>query len=1116
LAGKPPDESQLTGEAATLIQRIQDAVRERPLAIAVDDIDLADSPSLSVLGQVLAALTAPAALRGPGDGIAGGLILLSARDTALPGPLTRGLQGLPVTTLALRPFDSEAVRRYLSQSGVADRLLEATGGVPSHLEAILAAPPTIDLALRRIERLSPTDRELLTTLALLSRPESADFIGEVSDVAGVSQKLIALAGQGWVSVVPDIGRTRFSLARTSDRAAILERTSPERRRSLLTCVADAYANSGEAECAFAALLLAGNTARAESLGWTLACEMVERSALEPAQEILEKLAGIAVDRDSRRVILLKLAEVLTRRGEVRQAAGVLGRARALASTAEQEIVRGKIARLCAVLGAARQAERLASRALASGARSADAVIALAEARFLRGHYDEAIALAQDLPEGVLADRVALENVRGKALLTLGRLVEARETFQSNAARAQGAGLRVEQARALLNVGVVAHRQGARDEARSAYRAALLAGETPFTAIVHANLSSLHLEDGEIESALSESHRALAVLTSAGRLKEQSHAAQNLARIYLFMGDVARARDIAVHAEALAARVGDPYLGAGARFVRTEAELAQRAPGAIDALLSVVAEFRQLGNPRYQCESLLLLAEARLVAGDGGARAALDDCQTAGALGIPALLPEWYLLQAELALHEGHGDLAGAALATAREGLAIAPHVELPARLLGLSARLAEVRGDSHLAQAERLKAIRILEQIATHIPPDRRSLFFARPRWRALFDQAGRELAELPVPAPPPSVAVESPPVLIGRAASIGRINQLVERIGPSSATVLIRGESGTGKELVARALHDRSARRDLPLVAVNCGALSEELLLSELFGHERGAFTGAVRDRKGRFELAAGGTIFLDEIGDISPRAQVALLRVLQERTFERIGGSRTITVDVRLVCATNRPLEELMRRGQFREDLYYRLRGTTLMLPALREHPEDIEELCNYFLTRQARQQNGHTPWRLSREALSLLKTHPWPGNVRELFNLVESASLLATGSTIGPEAFELFPEILRVPSRTLAQTDAATDPDFYRVLRDRDLSLRDLRRELDLACISQALRDASGNISEAARLLKMKRSRLSQIINVEPSLRALRDNDGDGPQLADDGADVLTLPGQGAEDD
>jgi DNA-binding NtrC family response regulator len=238
-------------------------------------------------------------------------------------------------------------------------------------------------------------------------------------------------------------------------------------------------------------------------------------------------------------------------------------------------------------------------------------------------------------------------------------------------------------------------------------------------------------------------------------------------------------------------------------------------------------------------------------------------------------------------------------------------------------------------------------------------------------------------------------PGLIGRSASMERIFRLIENLEHSEATVLLTGESGTGKEVVAHAIHARSPRRGGPFVAVNCGALPGELLESELFGHVRGAFTGAVRDRAGRFELAAGGTLFLDEVADLPLHLQVKLLRVLQERTFERVGESRPRTSDARIVAATNVDLRRAVQEGRFREDLFYRLRVVPIEIPPLRRRREDIEPLASFLLARVGARQGRAL--RFSPDVLRLLLDHPWPGNVRELENVLEYAVAVCKGQTI-----------------------------------------------------------------------------------------------------------------------
>jgi transcriptional regulator with PAS, ATPase and Fis domain len=240
---------------------------------------------------------------------------------------------------------------------------------------------------------------------------------------------------------------------------------------------------------------------------------------------------------------------------------------------------------------------------------------------------------------------------------------------------------------------------------------------------------------------------------------------------------------------------------------------------------------------------------------------------------------------------------------------------------------------------------------------------------------------------------------MIGESPAMQRVYHFISKVAPTNATVLINGESGTGKELAARAIHRNSKRAQKPFMTVNCAALTESLLESELFGHEKGSFTGALAQKKGRLEIADGGTIFLDEIGELTPPLQVKLLRVLQEREFERVGGTVTINVDLRVIAATNKNLEEAIEAGQFREDLYYRLNVVSLEMPALRDRREDIMLLANYFASKYSakcnRKLNGFTA-----EARNFLTAYDWPGNVRELENAIERSVVLGTTDLILPE--------------------------------------------------------------------------------------------------------------------
>jgi Nif-specific regulatory protein len=241
---------------------------------------------------------------------------------------------------------------------------------------------------------------------------------------------------------------------------------------------------------------------------------------------------------------------------------------------------------------------------------------------------------------------------------------------------------------------------------------------------------------------------------------------------------------------------------------------------------------------------------------------------------------------------------------------------------------------------------------------------------------------------------------VVGDSPPMQRVFVEVHQAAPSKSTVLLRGESGTGKEAIARAIHFHSPRKDAPFIKVNCAALTESLLESELFGHEKGAFTGAAGERKGRFELAHGGTLFLDEIGDVSPAFQAKLLRVLQEREFERVGGSKPVKVDVRLICATNRDLEKMVQRGEYRADLYYRINVVSIFLPPLRERRSDIPALVSHFIDRYNKE--NRRALKISPEAMKVLSSCYWPGNVRELENCIERTATMVQGDLIRDFAF------------------------------------------------------------------------------------------------------------------
>lgn len=306
---------------------------------------------------------------------------------------------------------------------------------------------------------------------------------------------------------------------------------------------------------------------------------------------------------------------------------------------------------------------------------------------------------------------------------------------------------------------------------------------------------------------------------------------------------------------------------------------------------------------------------------------------------------------------------------------------------------------------------------------------------------------------------------LVGTSLAMESLRAMIARVAPSEARVLITGESGTGKELVAAAIHAQSPRRDKPFVRVNCAAIPRDLVESEMFGHERGSFTGATERRIGRFELAHTGTLLLDEVGELSPEAQAKLLRAIEAREIERVGGGRPIKVDVRVIAATNRDLQREVREGRFREDLYFRLNVIPIAVPALREHPGDIPDLVLHFAMMN-RRRSGQTPPSWADDAVQALTRYRWPGNVRELANIVERLGILHAGQSIAAEQVRGV-----LPATDVATSAPTVLPDASRL----DTSLSEQLDGYERLLIQRALQAANGVVAEAARRLQTDRPNL-----------------------------------------
>jgi transcriptional regulator with GAF, ATPase, and Fis domain/tetratricopeptide (TPR) repeat protein len=757
---------------------------------------------------------------------------------------------------------------------------------------------------------------------------------------------------------------------------------------------------------------------------------------------------------------------------------------------------------------------------------------LAELSYLGGnlklateHANRAITLAT-----TASTRLSGRNTIGKINLVEARWDDADAHFAEDALTASAAGEATAELRARLNRGIALISKGLLDDARATLERVLddgaRLGEDRARAYAFANLGVIAYRQHDYGSALASWDQAVRFRQTLRGRVATAHTIANLAELRLRLGltehaehAIAFGRRLLVGASAPARTAHYKRVAAQIALARKNTELARREIEAAQADAEVSGDKDVL--------SAVLFVAARVALEDG------DVARAAAAVAQAQQLATGGRADAEAAILRAHelrarGALPGAALDAASEALARARacgEEDLLAEIHTLLATLCRDAGDLQAAQSHCCRAIAVRDQVAAGLPADIRAAFLAKPEIVAV----SRLNASLASASMEPDVEEETPRTqrllprvesgpareIIGNDPEIRSLIVAIGKVARANSTVLIRGESGTGKELVAEALHRASERASGPLVSLNCAALVETLLLSELFGHEKGAFTGAASRRRGRFEMADGGTLFLDEIGDISSRTQVALLRVLQEKTFERVGGTAPIRANVRVICATHRDLKAMVERGEFREDLYYRLRGITLEVPPLRARLGDLPKIADHLLGRIGIERS-ETPKTIGTDALELLQRHRWPGNIRELENVLRAVSLFADGEHItasdlidnvddfravaqaGPASqppLSLRPSLVPAPlpsgvsgietegdddaSGALPDTESGATSVAYAQVRQGAVSLSDMKRQIERDCIARALAETKGNITRAAALLGMKRPRLSQLV-------------------------------------
>jgi transcriptional regulator with GAF, ATPase, and Fis domain/tetratricopeptide (TPR) repeat protein len=764
---------------------------------------------------------------------------------------------------------------------------------------------------------------------------------------------------------------------------------------------------------------------------------------------------------------------------------------------------------------------------------------LAELSYLAGnmklaaeHATRAITLAK-----TPGTRLGGRNTLGKINLVEARWDDADAHFAEDALTASAAGEATAELRARLNRGIALISKGLLDDARTTLERVLedgaRLGEDRARAYAFANLGVIAYRQRDYGAALASWDQAVRFRQTLRGRVATAHTLANLAELRLRLGLIDHAEHTVAFGRRLLVGASAPTRTAHYKRVAAQIALARKNTELARREIEAAQVDAEVSGDKDELSSVLFVA-ARVALEDG------DVVRAAAAVAQAQKLATGDRANAEAAIIRAHelrarGAIPGAALEAASDALARARacgEEDLLAEIHALLATLCRDAGDVQAAQAHCCRAIAVRDQVAAGLPADIRSAFLAKPDIVAV-SRLNNALASVSTSSEN-DVEEEAPrtqrllpradvgPVreIIGNDPEIRSLISAIGKVARANSTVLIRGESGTGKELVAEALHRASERANGPVVSVNCAALVETLLLSELFGHEKGAFTGAASRRRGRFEMAEGGTLFLDEIGDISSRTQVALLRVLQEKTFERVGGTQPIRANVRVICATHRDLKAMVERGEFREDLYYRLKGITLEVPPLRARLGDLPKIADHLLGRISLER-GETAKTLGDGALDLLQRHRWPGNIRELENVLRAVSLFADGEVItasdlidnvedfravaqsGPASgypqapLSLRGGLLAVPvpstsgvlgndgneeddgSGMLPDTESGATSVAYAQVRQGAVSLSDMKRQIERDCIARALAETKGNITRAAALLGMKRPRLSQLV-------------------------------------
>ena len=1088
-----------------------------------------------------------------------GPLMVFATPSRQPEEWMQSVDGL--CQIDVYEYIERHLKDYLSRRDVVERLMQTTQGDIAQIDRLIGdlGQNIQRLSMHRYADMSPHFKRIVQVLALGGGPLPMrmvmDCLARLDDTEPSTHAIKALIKSGDVRRHIKLGDVHLSLADEHLAQGVKEQMSEQLAGQLNTYLSELALAEGGEVWSVRGLEYAVRAQRAdviEQQGLGVVRSLLARGEFRSAWDVLQTIDSLLPQDDASKTQALSLRmELSTRLGKWRGAIETSHELEALVVPGQAmcELLYRR-SQLWSKINEHQHAVECVDVAL-EHACSDGLVPKLALARskslYQLGQHKESQAWAQRAIDEVEArgelmsrmerarTQLLARNVLGKIAGGQGRYAQARGYFEQNVEQSHEWGWVVLHSEALGNLGALALMQSDYERAQIHLNEALEMADAMSglpRGLCLLNLGVVYQHRVEYERALRTYLDSMRVATQEEEHYTYCLATYNVATLYRDLGAYSRAERMVEHINDKIEGVSrNPFVLGRHEDLLVSVYLRQGRPEEVIQRLSAL-DGAEPGEDYGELLKRLRLAQACVMTQQWGrAHELIATVERVCSEEDEKLRARAWAMRARLMFHQGQHERA---LELARQAT---PVLERMGKLyesiendLIISLCFEELsRADEARALLSRL-ANQILE-VSSGLPSE----FVEGFNQVDLHGKIATHMVRLGMQAPtallPKTQAVLDTDDLrfqawraryahiVGRSPKLYQIFKVLDRVATSATPLLVTGESGTGKELIAQSLHELSDRAKGPFVKVNCAAFVDSLLLSELFGHEKGAFTGAMSQKVGRFEMADGGTLFLDEIADISHQTQVALLRVLQEGEFERVGGTKTIGVNVRLVCATNKNLEEMVQRGEFRLDLYYRLKGMIVESPALRERRQDVPLLVEHFAQQFAQ---ASEPKRFSKEVLRHLMRYSWPGNIRELQNFVRSVLLFVEGAVVEREHLKEFEDFFSsgtfiarapviehaselvepiglseisdfseaAPSPAAAPTTSQNPEDaLVSMIVNQETSLHELKQRLEIESIKRALIQARGNVTKTATILQMKRPRLSQIINGSEELVQLK---------------------------